>query len=239
VSPSQLLIALACLSIAGPAPSDGLPAASDPASLASATSAAAGQDRTSRLLHPDAPEMNRRAPDTFRVRLETTRGAIVIEVHRDWAPRGADRFYNLVAGGYYDDSRFFRVVKGKWAQFGIAGDPRVAQAWRDRTFPDDPRVETNARGTVAFAFAVPNGRTTQVFINLQDNAATHDQEPFVPFGRVVEGMAVADALNSEYGDGSGSGIRAGRQAPLFAGGNLYLDEHFPRLDAIRRATIER
>ncbi|RPJ64373.1 MAG: peptidylprolyl isomerase [Acidobacteria bacterium] len=183
--------------------------------------------------------MNRRAPELFRVRLETTRGRIVVEVHRDWAPLGADRFYNLVAAGYYDDSRFFRVIRGKWAQFGINGDPRVSAAWRDRTIPDDPRVQTNTRGTVAFAFAVPNGRTTQVFINLQDNAATHDKEPFAPFGRVVEGMEVADALNAEYGETSGSGIRAGKQAPLFEAGNRYLAEHFPRLDVIKRATIER
>jgi cyclophilin family peptidyl-prolyl cis-trans isomerase len=183
--------------------------------------------------------MNRRAPDVFRVRLDTTRGAIVIEAHRAWAPLGADRFYNLVAAGYYDGSRFFRVIAGKWAQFGINGDPRVSAIWRDRTIPDDPRVETNARGTVAFAFAVPNGRTTQVFINLRDNAETHDKEPFAPFGRVVEGMEAADALNAEYGENSGSGIRAGKQGPLFEGGNRYLDAHFPRLDRIRRASIER
>lgn len=191
------------------------------------------------LLRPDAPEMNQRAPDIFRVRLETTRGPLVIEVHRSWAPHGADRFYNLVAGGYYDDSRFFRAIAGKWIQFGVSGNPRVSAAWRDRAIPDDPRVETNARGTVAFAFAVPNGRTTQVFINLRDNAATHDKEPFVPFGRVVEGMDVVDALYTEYGESSGGGIRAGRQAPLFEGGNAWLDANFPRLDAVRRAFIER
>lgn len=190
-------------------------------------------------LRPDAPGANRRAPDMFRVRLDTTRGPIVIEVRRAWAPHGADRFYNLVAGGYYDDSRFFRVIKGQWAQFGINGNPKVSAAWRDRTIPDDPRVETNARGTVAFAFAVANGRTTQVFINLQDNAATHDREPFVPFGRVVEGMDAADALYSDYGAASGGGIRAGKQGPLFEGGNAYLDANFPKLDAIRRATIEK
>jgi cyclophilin family peptidyl-prolyl cis-trans isomerase len=191
------------------------------------------------LLRPDAPELNRRAPDLFRVRLDTTRGAIVIEVHRAWAPKGADRFFNLVAGGYYDDSRFFRVIAGKWAQFGINGNPMVSAAWRDRTIPDDPRVETNARGTVAFAFAVPNGRTTQVFINLKDNAATHDKEPFVPFGRVIQGMDAADALYSEYAESSGGGIRAGKQAPLFEGGNAYLAANFPKLDVIRLATIER
>jgi peptidyl-prolyl cis-trans isomerase A (cyclophilin A) len=203
------------------------------------TVSAFAADQTPLLLRPDDPQVNRRAPEHFRIRLDTTRGPIVIEVHRPWAPHGADRFYNLVAGGYYDGCRFFRVIKGKWAQFGINGDPRVSAAWRDRTIPDDPRLETNARGMVAFAFAVPNGRTTQVFINLQDNAATLDKEPFSPFGRVVRGMDAVDALNSEYGESSGGGIRAGRQAPLFEGGNAYLDAHFPRLDAIRRATVER
>jgi peptidyl-prolyl cis-trans isomerase A (cyclophilin A) len=206
-------------------------------SLVAVVSAAGTQGPA--LLRPDAPEMNRRAPDVFRVRLDTTRGRLLIEVRRAWSPHGADRFYNLVAGGYYDDSRFFRVIKGKWAQFGINGNPKVSAAWRDRTIPDDPRVETNARGTVAFAFAVANGRTTQVFVNLQDNAATHDKEPFVPFGRVVEGMDVADSLYSEYGEASGGGIRAGKQGPLFEEGNAYLAANFPKLDAIRRATIER
>jgi cyclophilin family peptidyl-prolyl cis-trans isomerase len=191
------------------------------------------------LQQPDAPELNRRAPERFRVRLDTTRGAIVIGVHRAWAPNGADRFFNLVAGGYYDDSRFFRVIAGKWAQFGINGNPKVSAAWRDRTIPDDPRVETNVRGTVAFAFAVPNGRTTQVFINLQDNSANHDKEPFVPFGRVVEGMDFVDALYSEYAESAGGGIRAGKQAPLFESGSAYLSANFPKLDVIRLATIER
>ncbi len=181
--------------------------------------------------------MNARAPAMFDVRLETSKGPIVIAVHRDWAPRGADRFYNLVRAGYYDGARFFRVIRGRWAQFGINGDPRISNAWRTRTFPDDPRRESNVRGTVAFAFAVPGGRATQVFINLRDNSATHDAEPFVPFGTVVEGMDVADALDAEYGEASGSGIRAGRQAPLFEMGNRYLERNFPRLDYIERARV--
>jgi homoserine O-acetyltransferase len=189
------------------------------------------------LLSPGAPELNQRAPDQFHVRLETTKGAIVIEVHRDWAPKGTDRFYNLVRAGYYDDARFFRVIAGKWAQFGINGNPQVSKAWRESTIEDEPRKESNVRGTIAFAFAVPNGRTTQVFINLRDNSATHDAEPFAPFGRVVEGMDVADALYSDYGETSGSGIRAGKQAPLFDEGNTYLDRNFPHLDSIRKATI--
>ncbi len=177
------------------------------------------------------------SPTVYDVRLETSKGPIVIEVHRDWAPHGADRFRELVAGGYYDDSRFFRVVAGKWAQFGINGDPRVAQAWRTRTIPDDPRMVSNVRGTVAFAFAVPNGRTTQVYIALSDLSATQDAQGFAPFGRVVDGMDVADRLNAEYGENSGSGIRAGRQQPLFDGGNAYLDRAFPRLDRIVRARV--
>jgi cyclophilin family peptidyl-prolyl cis-trans isomerase len=170
------------------------------------------------LLRPDAPEMNRRAPDRAVVTLETSKGTIILELQRAWAPLGVDRFYNLVAHGYYDGARFFRVVKDKWAQFGINGDPKISTLWRTRTIPDDPLSQTNARGTVAFAFAVPNGRTTQLFINLRDNAPTHDKE-FAPIGRILEGMEVADALYSDYGENSGGGIRGGKQDPLFTGGN--------------------
>jgi peptidyl-prolyl cis-trans isomerase A (cyclophilin A) len=178
------------------------------------------------------------APPQFRVRLESTKGPIVIEVHRDWAPHGADRFYELVTSGYYDDSRFFRVVKGQWAQFGINGDPRVATRWRTMTIPDDPNKASVVRGRVAFAFKDPNGRTTQVYISLRDNTA-QDTQGFAPFGEVVEGMDVADALNSEYGENAGGGIRGGRQQPLFDGGNAYLDREYPRLDRLIRARIVR
>jgi peptidyl-prolyl cis-trans isomerase A (cyclophilin A) len=189
------------------------------------------------LLHPESPEFTRPAPQRAVVRLDTTKGNIVIEVFRDWAPLGAARFVNLVRRGYYDEARFFRVTKGQWVQFGINGDPAVATAWRTRTLADDPFIKhSNVRGTVAFAFAVPNGRTTQVFINLRDNSATHDKEPFVIFGRVIEGMDVADALTTEYGEGPG-GIRAGKQDAYFAGGNAYLAREFPHLDFIRRAVV--
>jgi len=171
-----------------------------------------------------------------RVRLDTSKGAIVIAVHRDWAPHGADRFLELVRAGYFDDSRFFRVVTGQWAQFGINGDPKVASAWRTRTIPDDPRGQSVTRGRVAFAFAVPNGRTTQIYISLRDNSY-QDEQGFVPFGEVVEGMDVADALNAEYGESSGGGIRAGRQQPLFDRGNAYLDREYPRLDRLIRARV--
>jgi homoserine O-acetyltransferase len=190
------------------------------------------------LLQPDKPEMNWRGPATFRVRLETTKGVIGIELHRSWSPHGVDRFYNLVAHGYYDNSALFRINAGKWAQFGINGDPKIAQTWRMRTIPDDPRVESNVRGAVFFAFKDPNGRTTQVVINLRDNSEAFDKEPFVPIGKVVEGMDVADALYSDYGEQSGGGIRAGKQDPLFKEGNDYLKRNFPRLDYIIKATIE-
>lgn len=179
-------------------------------------------------------------PPQFTVRLDTSKGPIVIAVHRDWAPRGADRFHELVSSGYYDDARFFRIRKGTWVQFGIAADPAVAQAWRARTIADDPYVGvSNKRGTVAFAFKDPNGRTTQVFINLKDNSPTHDKEPFVVFGEVTEGMRVADALYAEYGEAAGGGIRAGKQDPVFDGGNVYLKANFPLLDYIRKATVAR
>jgi homoserine O-acetyltransferase len=179
------------------------------------------------------------APATYRVRLETTKGPIVIEAHRDWAPHGADRFYELVSAAYFDDNRFFRVVKGQWAQFGINGDPAVATRWRSRTIPDDPRVQSNVRGMVAFAFAEPNARTTQVYIALKDLSDPQDKQGFAPFGRIVAGMDVADALNSEYGESSGGGIRAGRQQPLFDGGNAFLDREFPRLDRLLHAVVMR
>jgi len=189
-----------------------------------------------RLLTPTDPAFTVAAPAVSRVRFDTTKGPLVIEIVRAWAPRGADRFVNLVRHGYYDEAKLFRVRPETWVQFGIAADPQVAQAWRTATFPDDPFRETNARGTISFAFAVPDGRTTQVFINLKDNAASHDKEPFVPFGRVVEGMDVADAFNAEYREGIG-GIRAGQQDAGFAGGNAFFDREFPRLDVIRRATV--
>ena len=177
------------------------------------------------------------APERFVVHLDTTKGPIVIECVRDWAPHGADRFYELVTSGYYDDAPIFRIRPKTWAQFGIAGDPKVAQAWRARTIPDDPFKQPNVRGTIAFAWAVPNGRTTQVFINLRDNRDTHDKEPFVPFGRVIQGMDVADALFDEYGEAAGGGIRAGKQDPVFQGGNQYLRQNFPKLDYIKSARI--
>jgi cyclophilin family peptidyl-prolyl cis-trans isomerase len=153
-------------------------------------------------------------------------------VGADWGGSVCD----LVRQGYYDDNRFFRVAPGRWVQFGINGDPAVSKAWRPKMLVDDPFKESNVRGTVAFAFAVPNGRTTQIFFNLRDNSPTHDKEPFTPFGKVLAGLELIDSVNAEYGEGPG-GIRAGKQDPYFEGGNAWLLREFPRLDYIKRATI--
>lgn len=162
-----------------------------------------------------------------------------MEMRRAWSPHGVDRFYNLVRHGYYDNSAVFRIRAGTWAQFGINGDPKIAQLWRNRTIPDDPRVESNVRGTVAFAFKDRDGRTTQVFINLRDNSATHDVEPFVPIAKVIEGMEVADALYAGYGEQAGGGIRGGKQDPVFQRGNEFFKKEFPLLDYIVKAAIEK
>lgn len=190
------------------------------------------------LLNPDSREFTLPAPERAAIRLETNKGNVDIEVTRAWSPLGAARFVNLVRHGYYDDNRFFRVAPGRWVQFGINGDSTIAKAWRSHTLKDDPFRESNVRGTVAFAFAVPNGRTTQIFFNLRDNSATHDKEPFTPFGRVVAGLEIIDTVNAEYGEGPG-GIRAGKQDPFFDGGNAWLLTQFPRLDYIKRAVVVR
>jgi cyclophilin family peptidyl-prolyl cis-trans isomerase len=185
--------------------------------------------------------LSAQAPSRFVVQLDTTKGPIVVECVREWAPNGADRFYELVTSGYYNDTAIFRIRPKTWAQFGINGDPKVSQAWRPRTFADDPFQPEHGseRGTVFFAWAVPNGRTTQVVINLKDNREVHDKEPFVPFGRVIEGMNVADSLFDGYAEAAGGGIRAGKQDPVFEGGNEYLRKNFPKLDYIKTARVLR
>ena len=161
-------------------------------------------------VHHTAAELDpalatQRAPDVFRARFATTKGAFVIEVHRDWAPNGADRFYNLVKLGVFDDSRFFRAVAGFMVQFGIPGDPKVAAKWREANIPDDPARQSNLRGYVAFAqTGRPNSRTTQVFINYGDNSNL-DASNFAPFGKVVDGMDVVSTLYKGYGEGAPGG----------------------------------
>ena len=177
------------------------------------------------------------APATYKARFETTKGTFVIEVHRAWAPRGADRFYNLVKNGFYDDVRFFRVLDGFMAQFGINGDPALMAKWRGARITDDPVKQSNRRGMISFATAGPNTRTTQVFINFGDNSNL-DGMGFAPFGRVVSGMKVVDSLYADYGEGAPNG-RGPDQGRMQMEGNAYLKQNFGRLDYVKKATIEK
>jgi len=168
------------------------------------------------------------APDSFRVAFETSRGPFVVQVNRAWAPRGADRFYDLVQQQFFDDTRFFRVVPGFVVQFGLSGDPKKNEPW-DKRLPDDSVRQTNARGTIVFATQGPDTRTHQLFINLGDNARL-DEMGFAPIGRVVDGMSVVDSLYSEYGESPD-------QQFIQTLGNSYLDRTFPKLDRIKTAKI--
>jgi cyclophilin family peptidyl-prolyl cis-trans isomerase len=190
-----------------------------------------------RALHnPRDPLWESPAPSVYRVRIETTKGNVVLEATRWLAPRGADRFYHLVECGFYDNSRFFRVIAGRFAQFGIAGDPAIAQIWENVRFPDDPVHGSNVRGTFAFAMTGRDARTTQIYINTGDQSRL-DLIGFAPFGKVVEGMDVVEHLYSGYAERSGGGMRAGHQAKLFEEGNAYLDREFPLLDKLFEASL--
>jgi peptidyl-prolyl cis-trans isomerase A (cyclophilin A) len=177
-----------------------------------------------------------RAPDVFRASFNTTRGTFVVEVHRDWAPNGADRFYNLVKLGFYDDTRFFRVIERFMAQFGISGDPAITSRWRTANIKDDPVKQSNVRGFVTFAqTSQPDSRSTQIFVNYADNSRL-DQSRFAPFGQVVEGMRVLDELYSAYGEGRPQG-HGPDQMRVEESGNAYLDEQFPKLDRVLVARV--
>jgi peptidyl-prolyl cis-trans isomerase A (cyclophilin A) len=189
-----------------------------------------------KLKNPAA--LNEKAPDTFKARIETSKGAFVIDVHRAWAPMGADRFYNLVKNGFYDDARFFRVLDGFMAQIGINGNPAIQSSWRNATIQDDPVKESNKRAFVTFAkSSAPNSRSTQIFINYRDNANL-DKSGFAPFGEVTTGMDVVDKLYSGYGEGAPGG-RGPEQGKIQVEGNAYLTKDFPKLDYIKKATIEK
>lgn len=175
--------------------------------------------------------LTEKAPDTYKAKFDTSVGPFVIEVTRAWAPLGADRFYNLVNSGFFEDVRFFRVIPGFMVQFGIHGVPSVATIWRSQQIKDDPVKQSNKRGYITFATAGPNTRTTQLFINFVDNAGL-DNQGFAPFGRVVEGMAVVDKINAKYG-----GAPSERQDLIQSQGNAYLNKQFPGLDFIKAATI--
>jgi peptidyl-prolyl cis-trans isomerase A (cyclophilin A) len=183
----------------------------------------------------DPASLNEKAPAVYQAKFDTSKGPFVIEVHRDWAPNGADRFYNLVKNGFYNDVRFFRVLEGFMAQFGINGDPSLSAVWRNANIKDDPVKQSNTRGMITFATAGPNTRTTQVFINFGDNAGL-DGQGFSPFGKVVSGMDVVDSLYGGYGEGApnGAGPDQGR---VQSQGNAYVEKSFPKLDYVKTATI--
>jgi peptidyl-prolyl cis-trans isomerase A (cyclophilin A) len=187
------------------------------------------------LTNPAA--LNQQAPATYRVKFDTSKGPFVVEVHRDWAPIGADRFYNLVNNGFYNNARFFRVISGFMVQFGINADPRLSTVWRNAHIQDDPVRQSNKRGFITFATAGPNTRTTQVFINFGDNTRL-DGMGFAPFGQVVSGMNVVDSLFSGYGEGAPEG-QGPEQGRIQSEGNAYLLKDFARLDYIKTATIEK
>jgi peptidyl-prolyl cis-trans isomerase A (cyclophilin A) len=186
------------------------------------------------LMNPAA--LNAPAPATYKAKFDTSKGAFEVEVHRDWAPSGADRFYNLVKNGFFDNARFFRVISGFMVQFGIHGDPNVSAQWRQAHIPDDPVKQSNGRGMVTFATAGPNTRTTQVFINFADNARL-DGMGFAPFGQVVSGMNVVDSLYNGYGEGAPRGMGPD-QGRMQQEGNAYLMKDFGKLDYIKKASIE-
>jgi peptidyl-prolyl cis-trans isomerase A (cyclophilin A) len=186
---------------------------------------------------PNPAAAKETAPAVFKAKFVTTKGDFVVEVHRDWAPQGADRFYNLVKSGFFTDIAFFRVVKGFMVQFGIHGDPAVAKQWRDAHIQDDPVGKaSNTKGMVTFAMAGPNTRTTQIFINYADNARL-DGMGFPPFGKVVgDGMKVVDSIEGMYGEGAPGG-RGPNQGRIQGEGNKYLKADFPKLDYIKSASI--
>jgi peptidyl-prolyl cis-trans isomerase A (cyclophilin A) len=178
-----------------------------------------------------------KAPDVFKVKMATTKGDFVVEVHRDWSPNGADRFYNMVKAGFFNDIAFFRCIKGFMVQFGIHGDPAVARQWRSAQIQDDPRKQSNTRGMLTFATAGPNTRTTQLFINYGDNSML-DSQGFTPIGKVLgDGMKVVDALEGMYGEGAPAG-RGPSQGRAQAEGNAYFKKDFPKLDYIKSATLQ-
>jgi peptidyl-prolyl cis-trans isomerase A (cyclophilin A) len=209
-------VALAQTKTAPPATKGGAPTAAKKASPAAPN-----------LLQPNT--LRAKAPETYRVKFTTTKGDVIIQVNRGWAPLGADRFYNLVRAGFYTDAAFFRVLPRFVAQFGIPARPDVATAWQNAKILDDRVLQSNKRGTLTFATAGPNTRTTQIFINYSDNAAL-DGQGFAPFGQVVEGMENVDKFFSGYGE-------APDQGRITAQGKAYLDRNFPNLDRILKAEI--
>jgi peptidyl-prolyl cis-trans isomerase A (cyclophilin A) len=202
--------------------------------LGSAADPQAAAPNRAKLMNP--AQLNETAPDTFQVKFDTTQGEVTIEVTRAWSPNGADRFYNLVKNGYYDNCRFYRVLDNFMAQIGINGDPKINAVLNSARIKDDPVVESNKKGYVTYAkSSLPNSRTTQIFINYKNNSNL-DGQGFSPFGKVIEGMKVVESLYSGYGEGAPNGN--GPSQPLLQSqGNAYLEKDFPKLDYIKTATI--
>jgi len=196
--------------------------------LAAAIVFAGQADKLAKLRNPAG--LTEQAPARFKANFDTSQGAFVVDVHRDWAPLGADRFYNLVKSGFYDDVRFYRVVPNFMVQFGMHGDPAVTAAWTRTTLNDDPVKQSNKRGYITYAnTGQPNSRGTNLFISYKDNAFL-DSQRFAPFGEVVQGMDVVDKINSQYGEQP-------QQPSMISQGNAYLIKAFPKLDYIKAATI--
>jgi len=196
-------------------------------------SASAAAPAPAALLAPE--QATEQSPAVFKAKFATTKGDFTVEVHRDWAPRGADRFYNLVKLGFLDDAAFFRVIDGFMVQFGIHSSPQVSAKWQDANIPDDPASQSNKRGFITYATRGPNTRTTQLFINYGDNASL-DSQGFTPFGQVTEGMNVVDSLYKGYGEGAPQGLGPDQER-IQHEGNVYLKKDFPQLDYIKTARL--
>ncbi|MDP2318794.1 MAG: peptidylprolyl isomerase [Acidobacteriota bacterium] len=182
--------------------------------------------------------LKEQAPASYKVKFDTSVGVFVIQVNREWAPLGADRFYNLVKNGFYDDARFFRAISGFMVQFGISGDPAVSAAWRNARIGVDPVKQSNKSMYITYAMGgSPDTRTTQVFINYGNNANL-DSMGFAPFGEVIEGKDVVNKIHTGYGEGAPRG-KGPEQGRVQMEGNAYLMKAFPKLDYIKKATIEK
>jgi peptidyl-prolyl cis-trans isomerase A (cyclophilin A) len=197
--------------------------------IAGASGSATAQVNTEKLMNP--AQLNETAPDKFKVKFDTSKGEFTVEVTREWAPNGADRFFNLVKNGFYDNCKFFRTIEGFMVQFGINGNPKISAVLRNARIKDDPVKKSNLRGYITFAMAGPDTRTTQVFINYGDNSRL-DKDNFSPFGKVTKGMNVVESLYNKY-----AGKPSDSQAEIQMQGNAFLEKNFPDLDFIKSASI--
>jgi peptidyl-prolyl cis-trans isomerase A (cyclophilin A) len=225
-----LISTLACgiaLAQTPPAPKKAAPDAKNAAPKAAPAAPKAAAAGAPNLLNPGT--LKARAPDVYKVKFTTTKGDVIVQVNRVWAPLGADRFYNLVRGGFYKDAAFFRIVPRFVAQFGIPARPDVAAVWEKAKILDDRVTQSNKRGTLTFATAGPNTRTTQIFINYSDNTSL-DTQGFAPFGTVIEGMDLVDKFFAGYGESPDQGR-------ITMQGKAYLDKSFPNLDRIVTAMV--